>query len=351
MLNDLLDFLVRNQSFSFAIFGLVVSIGLYTVIAPRVVRLIKIVRDLPDNIFLGPPNSFVLAYPISLPLKYIKYIIIAVLSFVFGVIFLPLAAGVYATISDQKLVNDTALLDPPQLIGQPHPDAHIAVIMFHGWTGDPQNTWDFFSKLVASDDDLLDVDVWLANYPTYISRRHLSVSEVSGWIYTDFITTKILPKYTQVYFIGHSLGGVIARDIELQITLDRQTSPVEMIISIGSPFSGAPLSPIASAIGIRADYLTEMAPSSSYLASLSTYWERLHTKPFSFCIWSPVDGIVEKDSATSQCDCRAPYPQWTHIELEKPVSREDLRYRTPIRALLRNLRQVDPDPAVRRRCD
>ena len=330
MLESTFDFVVRNQTLIWLIAGIAISVALFLFVLPRTLGRMLI------SIALS--NAVMVASLQNRPSPRFPNLIVLAIVFILGVVSLPAAAGIYAWISDAQYISNTALLDPPVLARPPvRPDAKEAIVLFHGWTGDSAHSFSSLKDLMLADPALSKVDIWPVDYPTYISRRHLNLSELSFWLYTDFVVPKLLPKYEKVYLVGHSLGGVVARDIFMKNILGRKDSPIVMLISLGSPFAGAPLATMAGAMGVRASYLAEVAPDSEYLRVLDSNWTAVGEKPLTLCLWSPVDGIVSHHSATRLCECEKPFPQWTHTELQKPANFDDLRYRTPIGFVLRHM--------------
>jgi PGAP1-like protein len=367
MLTATLGFLIRNQWLPVLLLGAAISAVLYYFAGRYILRALRALRQIKkfyldfDLNTIAPPlvsifnnigpllgyhqsvahhiEEFSSTLQIRIPVRYLKTSLTIILSFLLGLIFLPVLGSVIAAIYDEEIVNKTALLDPPEPIRM-QPNSRIALVLLHGWTGESKSTWGPFSKILKDDPRLKDIDIWAADYPTYLSLTHLPLSRISGWIFDNFFVTTLFSKYEKIYIIAHSLGGVIAREIYVLSVLRQGHSSIKMIISIGSPFSGAPRAKLGEAIGIKPDYLKEITPSSSYLATLSQNWQIVRDKVVSFCIWSPVDGIVGENSARNDCSCNTPYPQWGHTELEKPIGDGDLRYRTPIGELLGNIYRV-----------
>jgi hypothetical protein len=127
------------------------------------------------------------------------------------------------------------------------------------------------------------------------------------------------------------MGGLVARGIYLDDKL--AASKIRSIVSIASPYDGANLAKLATALGISADLTEDMAPHSEFIDTLEDRWTDLRPKPVTYCFTSPTDGVVSTSSAKKQCDCTHDYPQWNHIDMVKPEMMTDERYYMPIRAL------------------
>jgi pimeloyl-ACP methyl ester carboxylesterase len=243
--------------------------------------------------------------------------------------FIILTVGGILGHSNTRVVSPTVALSPPPLLCS-HDGARTAIVLLHGWTGDAQASWKPFSDFACADPRLQSADIYGLNYPSYIIARSLYVWDLSGWLYKSFFLPILDPRYDSIYIVAHSMGGVVARSVYINEMLNRGESKIRSIISIGSPFEGAGRLPaLAAALGISRELLGDLRPDSSFIRMLYSQWADLRARPYSYCITSPQDGIVERDSATSQCNCPFPYPQWGHTELEKPGTPTDERYLVP----------------------
>jgi hypothetical protein len=107
--------------------------------------------------------------------------------------------------------SDARVLDNTDGLAQPQPlvsrqSAKAAVVFIHGWNGD-DTTWRQFPKLATQDDRLQDADTYSLNYPTYMMRRSLSVGGLANWLWQDFFTGTLIPKYSEIHIIAHSMGA------------------------------------------------------------------------------------------------------------------------------------------------
>jgi pimeloyl-ACP methyl ester carboxylesterase len=227
-------------------------------------------------------------------------------------------------------------------------DLSTAIVLLHGWDGAADTTWNNFPKLICEDPTLSDTDLFIVDYPIFLTRRELSIAELGQWLRQSFFSDT-LRKYSQVHIIAHSMGGPIARDLYVEDIL-AGTSKIRSIITIGSPFLGAQMAALAHALGISADLTGDMAPGSVFLKALAIHWTNVARRPATYCFTSPQDDVVSSDSAKYQCDCAHDYPQWGHVDMVKPILATDERYRMPIRAL-RNVRiAAQMDSLVRSQC-
>jgi pimeloyl-ACP methyl ester carboxylesterase len=240
---------------------------------------------------------------------------------------------------DAKVLDETNGLPLPSPIVS-HQSAKAAIVFIHGWSGS-DTTWKQFPTLASNDNQLSEADVYIANYPTYMMRRNSSVGALAKWLWQDFFLGLLIPKYSEIHVIAHSMGGLIARQLYISESLSRhpQTKDLKIrsLITIASPFQGANIAGLAQALGVSEDLVKDMEPRSHFLKGAAGQWSFLREKPVTYCFTSPQDQIVDHWSATGQCECVFEYPQWSHTDLVKPTNANDARYRNPVRALVKVL--------------
>jgi pimeloyl-ACP methyl ester carboxylesterase len=208
------------------------------------------------------------------------------------------------------------------------------IIFLHGWNGDPKDTWREFPRLVRSDPAFVNHQVVELAYPTYMLRRNLRASQLSG-VLANELESRRIAGFREVSFVAHSMGGLLARDIVLQHHAREYPVRYKYIVSIASPYDGANVGALAAALGISRDLTRDVSPEAGYLVGLRQYWNQLQRRPETYCITSPHDEVVDQRSATSQCDREFRHLKWSHSELVKPVDRGDRRYSEAVRLLQR----------------
>jgi pimeloyl-ACP methyl ester carboxylesterase len=209
-------------------------------------------------------------------------------------------------------------------------------VFIHGWKGD-DTTWANLPKLASKDGQLQDADVYVVNYPTYMSLRNLSVGGLAKWLWQDFFEGALIPKYSEIHSISHSMGGLIARQLYIaehfRYSQNGQLK-IKSLISIASPFQGADnIARLAEALGVSKEFVSDMQPNSNFLFDAAGQWSFIKPGPVTHCFTSPQDRIVNRWSAKGLCECSFEYPQWGHVDMVKPTDATDARYRNPIRAL------------------
>jgi pimeloyl-ACP methyl ester carboxylesterase len=329
MFESLLDFIIRNQSlllppiatFILAAMTFVVGRALPPPPAAPPVRVHFMIIPDPELVLYGLR-------------KFLYFASRSIVVLCVGYVLISIVLSLISKHLDAKYISDSAGLPLPQPQCKPdRASAKTAIVFIHGWSGDSAETWKMFPELVCNDPSLTDVQVYVVNYPTILDGRGMRVDGMAFWLRQDFLTDKIYPKFDAVHIIAHSLGGVIARRIFLYDPISGSVSKIKSLISIASPFQGATVARLANALGVSHDFVDDLTPQSGFLQQLANEWSFAQGKPYTACFTSPQDAIVTQDSARSQCGCPFVYPQWGHVEMVKPLTVDDDRYRAPIRAM------------------
>lgn len=213
-----------------------------------------------------------------------------------------------------------------------------ALVFIHGWNGD-DTTWKTFPQLFSADDAFADFDILMVHYPSYMRRRNLTIPQLADWI--SWNIDNALPG-KDIYIISHSMGGVISRKLLLQRKLNRKSTGLRCIISVGSPYNGANFARLAAFLGVSEELTRDLVQGSGVLEDIKIGWRdfrkiREPVEARSICLTSPHDGVVPADSAIDQCDDFITYPRWDHSEMVRPETVTDERYSTPVGMLKRTL--------------
>lgn len=300
-MDDVLDFLIRNQGVVFGTLALLWSLALV--------------------------NSFYLwrGQRLRRPADALRAIAVGAIA-VFPLL--------WPRLSGQPLISPTAALEEPTLV-KLVPHNHKLLILLHGWNGDSAGTWSLFPSLVANDPRLSSFDRWVVDYPTTILRRNLTIRQMSRWLNELMVMHGRYQQYNEIYVVAHSMGGLIAREMLLENRLARDNNAYKLLISIASPYQGADLGGLLSTLGLSRGFSDDLRPKSAMLANLRDNWNSLRDRPPTYCLTSPQDAVVSEDSAIFQCDEFLRYPQWGHSEMVKPMDLDDPRYQVPIFRVLR----------------
>lgn len=223
------------------------------------------------------------------------------------------------------------------------PQHEKVVIFIHGLFGGGDASWRntqsdaWWPQLLTTDPAFDDYDVYVINYGTPLLVRSMTIHEIAVSVFHRLRDADFFKRYTQIYFITHSMGGLVAKDILSNLNrpnpveLDRLTR-VKAVLFISTPAQGASLAEIGSWISLNPQ-LKDMRPAdlNSFLQSLEDRWQDLlHDRdtrhasfPKSFCAYEtkPTLGtlVVSRVYAATSCD-DTPHPlELNHIESAKPA--------------------------------
>jgi predicted alpha/beta hydrolase family esterase len=131
----------------------------------------------------------------------------------------------------------------------------------------------------------------------------------------------VFQKYREIYFIAHSMGGLIVKRMLVDLHRPKQVEKlrqVKAVLYISTPAQGANSAVVGSWLSLNPQ-LRDMrtADLNSFLRSLEDQWQDLmrerktETFPLSFCAYEtkPTHGItiVNRVYASTTCDHK-PFP-------------------------------------------
>lgn len=214
-----------------------------------------------------------------------------------------------------------------------HANANQLLLFIHGWSGDTANTWRDFPALACADPSLRTAAVLSLDYPTFIMRHNLTIEQTAHWI-DERLLANGLDRFTRVAIIAHSIGGLVAREMILQLNGNPIVAKTHfgLLVELGTPHEGTyNYVELFTDLGLSgADVVAQVQPRSQFLQTLATHWDALSSRPRTYCFSSPQDMVVSRDSAHGQCDSRSLYPDVDHRGLAKPESADDDRYKIPM---------------------
>jgi hypothetical protein len=169
----------------------------------------------------------------------------------------------------------------PHFVGIP---SHRNLIVFvHGVLGDMDNTWDnpvtHRSWPAMLSEDLPDYDVFVYGYLSPLNGTASNIYEISVRMLQDFKDRQFFSRYDGIYFITHSMGGLITKRAmdSLSTAAERPNlQRVRLILYISVPSSGANSAALAKWIS-RNPQFASMDPSAAkdFLQSTEGDWETL----------------------------------------------------------------------------
>lgn len=177
------------------------------------------------------------------------------------------------------------------------------VIFIHGLFGS-KSTWEnkneeYLTDILYSQPEIRgNFDLGNLNYKSKIIKKYfllkkdqLTIKELSKMLETEI--NVIGKKYENIILIGHSMGGIIAK----QYILDNiENNKVKLYISIATPHLG---SNMANFIKIyKHPQIKELVKNNNYLVDLNRDWRSKKNKlPKSYYLYGLYDKVVSKKSA------------------------------------------------------
>lgn len=116
-----------------------------------------------------------------------------------------------------------------------------AIIFVHGFGGNAISTWSHFQQLVDVNPFaplFTETDLFFYDYES--TRHHISRSATTLISFVRQILDDRAAPYREVRLVGHSLGGVVIRNMVLSLTLKPTLSPYSAILLSKPPLLFAP---------------------------------------------------------------------------------------------------------------
>jgi hypothetical protein len=226
-----------------------------------------------------------------------------------------------------------------------HPGKHKRIIIFvHGLWGDPKTSFGSWPYLIRGDDEEVRGQLALSTYAVAIlgypagSRDRLSLTEIQSNLLTELKNKGIFDDYEQIFFICHSLGGLVIKGLLIEL----KDSPeyfqkIKAIFLIATPSQG---SPFANWISFLPKFIVESIfgrlvvdlqtkEVNTYLQYLESRWHKLFQQrenryPRIYCAYEKkaiiIFKVVSKVHMTTDCDGDSEAITANHIDIVKPIS-------------------------------
>jgi len=212
----------------------------------------------------------------------------------------------------------------------------LLVVFVHGIFGTGSETWvkgknDSLPALVAFDPKFgTALDVLVYQYETPMLTDAGKIPQVADGLSDYLDHLEVWKNYRGVIFVGHSMGGLVIR--QLLIAHQADAAKVPLIYLYATPTNGAEIADVASKISNNPQ-LQGMIPleASTYLNSVYSNWTNTPTlsKIPTYCSYEGLKTygiwIVSQSSASALCN-QARQQAADHIDIVKPSGREDPRY-------------------------
>ena len=213
------------------------------------------------------------------------------------------------------------------------------ILFVHGVFGDPSPTWKnrdglSWPEMMQQDRAFTDFTIGSMSYDTPLFARTSGIEEIATRLLRKLEDEDVFKKYKEIYFISHSMGGLVTKRILVDLNRPSQVEKlrrVKAVLYISTPAQGADRAEIASWLSLNPQ-LQDMraADLNSFLQGLENQWQNLirdrniQLFPRSFCAYEtkPTHGvrIVTRVYAATSCD-QNPFPvDADHENIVKPVS-------------------------------
>lgn len=213
------------------------------------------------------------------------------------------------------------------------------IIFVHGVTGDARDTWTnattgtYWPDLIRSDPQFSSANVWVFSFYSPKTGIAQNVEEIARKLGNELNAQGVIQGHEKIYFLTHSMGGLIVRDMLTQLQLPAAKIP--MIYFYGAPSAGADLAGLAAAVSSNPQFnnLRPFARESD-VAAYSRRWLSTAENPttrypqriWSFCAYE-VEGmvggkvIVPQHSASFLCTTSPRASLANHSTMVKPENR------------------------------
>lgn len=210
------------------------------------------------------------------------------------------------------------------------------VVFVHGVTGDAKETWTnektkaYWPELLRNDETFANANVWVSSYFSPKLQKAQNVEELATKLGDEMRAQDVFKSHDRVYFIVHSMGGLITREMLTQYL--PPANKVPMIFFFGTPSAGADLAGVVAAVSSNPQF-ANLRPFTreSDVASYSRRWLSTAENPkaqypqriWSFCsyeIQAFAAGklIVNEGSATFLCSTSPRGAMANHVTMVKP---------------------------------
>ena len=222
------------------------------------------------------------------------------------------------------------------------------IVFIHGIFGSGATSWgnpkaeNFWPKVVTEDSRFRNYDIYLVSYKAPYFGGVPNIYEIAGNELGRLRSQKVFENYQEIYFVAHSMGGLVAKD--MLVSLNRgddlaRLHRIKGVVYLGTPAQGADLAKLGAWLSMNPQ-LGNMEPSqwNAYLQLLEDQWVQLlqdrdmarASFPKAHCAYETLKTgpsiVVPRQMATSRCDGQL-YPMPTdHSGLTTPTGQEDDPY-------------------------
>ncbi|MEX2410821.1 MAG: hypothetical protein WD607_05510, partial [Candidatus Paceibacterota bacterium] len=149
------------------------------------------------------------------------------------------------------------------------------IILIHGLGGDKDETWGDFPALLKEDSEIdFQIDSYGYESPHFLKqfwKRAPSILNIANGVLTE-MKTKCDLENDNIILAGHSLGGIIVKQILLKLKYEGIDHNINKICFFDVPHDGSGYANIGRYISWRNQHLKELTRDSSQLDNLNDQW-------------------------------------------------------------------------------
>jgi len=223
------------------------------------------------------------------------------------------------------------------------------IVFVHGVGGDARSTWvasnkAFWPDLIKNDPDFSNFDIYSIGYYSPLLGKASDINELANMVYQVELKDALLKRYSEVYFITHSMGGLVTKAAVTKLRLaasdnDRDLDKVAAVIFISTPAYGADVADYASWLSKNPQFENMSSNEfNTYLKSSEDNWKQViegrtesHKFPKTFCAYETQNigpiSVVKRIYSEPACDGLPLAIDLDHEHIVKPTDREQDIYR------------------------
>jgi len=228
--------------------------------------------------------------------------------------------------------------DRPNLVQHRARGAQAAIVLLHGFSGDPVATWSTFPALLAAEPALGDWDIYSIGYSTSLSFDIAGVWSADpeiitlGGLLDTVASVAPLDSCRTLAFLAHSMGGLMLQRALVSSRELRERASHVMLF--GTPSAGLDR---ASPFHFWKRQVRDMARDSPFISVLREQWDATIAPepPFTF-----VTIAGDRDEFVPRASSLAPFPEsqqrvvyGNHLEIVKPADAGHLGFKVVVKTL------------------
>ncbi|WP_441259705.1 esterase/lipase family protein [Bradyrhizobium sp. 521_C7_N1_3] len=157
-----------------------------------------------------------------------------------------LMLGVVCLLASSFCLTLTAAAQQPDVFVKRR-GADKIIVFAHGILGDARGTFTndtthaYWPQLLAEDTDMDSFDILAINYDAGVTSR-MSIEQIATVVRTTLADHRVFDDYNEIYFVCHSMGGLVVKRIMIDLWQARSPTvgqQISGIIFISTPAKGA----------------------------------------------------------------------------------------------------------------